>query len=88
MADTDGLEAAVVEGDVERRRQRIRGGFLGFLPGFVYILALSIIGQFMFSDPRATLFNVGGYQLAWSKSCCSPLSLPPWLSRSRSPHQA
>jgi hypothetical protein len=31
----------------------------------VYILALYIAGTFIFVDPRATLIQVGEYQLAW-----------------------
>ena len=63
MADTDHLEAAVVsESDVARRRRRSR---LRYIPGFLLILALFVIGQFIFPDPRATLFDVGGYRLAW-----------------------
>ena len=38
---------------------------LGLVPGFVYILFLYIIGIFVFSDPRAELFNFWGYKLAW-----------------------
>jgi len=57
-------DAAVVsDADAGRRHHKRR--VLGYVPGFVYILLLFIIGQFFFSDPRATLFNVGGYRLAW-----------------------
>jgi hypothetical protein len=63
MADTDHAEAAVVsESDVARRRRR---RVFRYIPGFIYVLALFVIGQLIFPDPRATLFNVGGYQLAW-----------------------
>jgi hypothetical protein len=58
-------EAAVVsESDVARRRRR-RPRVLRYIPGFTYILALFIIGQLIFSDPRETLFDIGGYRLAW-----------------------
>lgn len=61
MADT---EAAVVsESDVARRRRGRR--VFRFIPGFTYILALFIFGQFFFVNPRDTMFNIGGYQLAW-----------------------
>jgi hypothetical protein len=63
MADTDHMEAAVVsESDVARRRRRSR---LRYVPGFIFILALFVIGQLIFPDPRATLFDVAGYRLAW-----------------------
>jgi hypothetical protein len=59
----DHVDAAVVSGsDRARRRQP---GVLGYLPGFVYILTLYIIGKFVFSDPRATLFDILGYRLSW-----------------------
>jgi hypothetical protein len=62
MANHD--DTAVIEGDRVRRR-RSKGGLLGLVPGFVYILILYIIGQFVFFDPRATLFDALGYRLAW-----------------------
>jgi hypothetical protein len=64
-ADADHVGAAVV-GDSDRaHRRRPRGGVFGFVPGFVYILILYIIGKFVFSDPRAILFDVFGYRLSW-----------------------
>jgi hypothetical protein len=61
--DAGYAETAVVSGsDRARRRRR---GFFGYLPGFVYILILYVIGKFVFSDPRATLFDILGYRLAW-----------------------
>lgn len=36
-----------------------------FIPGFLFILLLYIIGYFVFSDPRTPLFTVGSYALAW-----------------------
>jgi hypothetical protein len=63
MTDTGHHEAAVVT-DGDRGRHRKRRVF-GLVPGFVYILALYIFGQLFFSDPRATLFDVNGYRLAW-----------------------
>ena len=35
------------------------------MPGFVYILLLYIVGQFIFPDPRASLFDIWGYRLSW-----------------------
>src|SRR5262245_1935025 len=35
------------------------------VPGFFYILLLFIVGQIMFPDPRATLFSIGEFRLAW-----------------------
>jgi hypothetical protein len=57
------VDAAVVS-DADREH-RSRSRFLGLIPGFVYILALFIFGQIFFADPRATLFDVGGYRIAW-----------------------
>src|ERR687898_1843777 len=65
MTDTEHVEAAVVsESDVARRRRR-RPRVLRYIPGFTYILALFIIGQLIFSNPRETFFDIGGYRLAW-----------------------
>jgi hypothetical protein len=63
MANTDHAEAVVVsESDVARRRRR---RVLRYIPGFTYVLVLFVVGQLIFPDPRATVFNVGGYELAW-----------------------
>jgi hypothetical protein len=45
-----------------RRRRR---SLLRYIPGFIYILVLFVIGQLVFSDPRATLFEIAGYRVAW-----------------------
>ena len=42
-----------------------RTGALRFVPGFLYILALYLLGKFMFADPRATLIQWSEYQLTW-----------------------
>lgn len=42
-----------------------RSGALRFLPGFVYILVLFVVGKFIFPDPRATLVQWGEYHLSW-----------------------
>lgn len=60
----DHTDAAVVS-DSDRGRHHRRHRIFGLIPGFVYILILFIAGQFIFSDPRATLFNIGGFRLAW-----------------------
>jgi len=57
------MDAAVVS-DADRGRHR-KSHLLGLIPGFVYILALYIFGQLFFSDPRAIVFDFGGYRLAW-----------------------
>jgi len=55
-----------VESDSDKaRRRRPRGGVFVYVPGFVYILILYIIGRFVFPDPRAPLFDISGYQLSW-----------------------
>jgi hypothetical protein len=57
------VDAAVIS-DSDRAHYR-KSRFLGLIPGFVYILALFIFGQFFFADPRATLLDFGGYRIAW-----------------------
>jgi len=42
-----------------------RTGALRYVPGFLYILALYVLGKFMFADPRATLIQWSEYQLTW-----------------------
>ena len=57
------VEAAVVgRGD---RTTHKRNPFFRYVPGFVFILILFIAGQLVFADPRATLFDINGYRLAW-----------------------
>lgn len=63
--DTGHVDAAVVSDSDRAHHRRPRGGFLGFVPGFVYILILYIIGKFVFADPRSTLFDIWGYRLSW-----------------------
>jgi hypothetical protein len=65
MTDAGHADAAVVSDGDRGRHHRRRYRFLGIIPGFVYILALFIVGQFIFSDPRSILFSIGGYRLAW-----------------------
>jgi hypothetical protein len=38
---------------------------LKYVPGFLYILALFIVGKLIFADPRATLLHWGEYHLSW-----------------------
>jgi hypothetical protein len=40
-------------------------GPLRYIPGFLYILALFIVGRFVFADPRAVLIQWGEYHLSW-----------------------
>ena len=61
--DADHVGAALA-GDSDRHHRR-RGGALRYVPGFIYILLLYIIGRFIFSDPRASLFDILGYRLSW-----------------------
>lgn len=42
-----------------------RSSALRYVPGFLYILALYILGKFMFHDPRATLIEWSEYRLTW-----------------------
>src|SRR6267154_1229861 len=64
MTDTGHLEAAV-GGDGDRGRHHHKYRVLGYVPGFVYILVLFVVGQLIFLDPRAILYNIGGYRPAW-----------------------
>jgi hypothetical protein len=38
---------------------------LKYTPGFLYILALFIVGRLVFTDPRAVLIQWGEYHLSW-----------------------
>ena len=59
---------AAIDGDQDKHHgRRFRGGFLVFVPGFLYILILYVIGRFVVSEPRAPLFDISGYQLSWSE---------------------
>ncbi len=60
---SEAVEAAVV-GRNDRARRRPNPLFR-YVPGFVLILILFIAGQLIFADPRATLFDINGYRLAW-----------------------
>jgi hypothetical protein len=42
-----------------------RASPLKYVPGFVYILVLYIVGKLIFPDPRATLVQWGDYHLSW-----------------------
>jgi hypothetical protein len=57
--------AVVSDSSDAHPHHRSRNTFLAYVPGFLYILILFVVGQLVFSDPRATLFNIGGYRLAW-----------------------
>ena len=61
----DHVDTAVVDSTDRAHRKRRKGGIFGYVPGFVYIFILYIIGKFVFADPRATLFDVFGYKLSW-----------------------
>src|SRR5262249_18268967 len=63
MAGMDHGTAVVTDSDVRHRHKHRR--ILRYIPGFIYILLLFIVGQFVFSKPNETLFDIGGYRLAW-----------------------
>ena len=64
MTHSEHGEAAVIsESDVPRRRRR--RSVLRYIPGFIFILVLFVIGHVVFADPRATVFDIAGYRLAW-----------------------
>ena len=64
-ADPDRVGATIRSNSDRAHRRRARGGGLGLVPGFVYVLILYIVGQFIIPDARATLFDIWGYQLSW-----------------------
>jgi hypothetical protein len=58
-----------VRDDVSPRLQ-MRGlshprGILRFVPGFLYLLIIYVVGVVAFHDPRAALFHIGAYELSW-----------------------
>lgn len=61
---SEAVEQAAVVGRNDRTTKR-GSRFFRFVPGFVLILILFIAGQLIFADPRATLFDINGYRLAW-----------------------
>jgi hypothetical protein len=48
-----------------RLRDLHRTRALRYVPGFLYILALYVLGKFVFPDPRVTLIQWSDYQLTW-----------------------
>jgi hypothetical protein len=64
MTHSEHGEAAVISESDRARRSR-RRSVLRYIPGFIFILVLFVIGQFVFADPRATVFDIAGYRLAW-----------------------
>lgn len=63
MSDAPYVEPAVVSESDAARRRRPRA--FRYIPGFVYILILFVIGQMVFPDPRAIIFEMDGFRLAW-----------------------
>ena len=41
------------------------GGVLRYVPVFLYIFILYLIGKSVIADPRAPLIALGAYQLSW-----------------------
>jgi len=64
VRSSDGAIASSV-GGAPYVRGTPRTGPLKYAPGFLYILALFIVGKFIFPDPRATLIEWGQYHLSW-----------------------
>jgi hypothetical protein len=59
-------DGALAQAATAARMHHLRqNGALKYVPGFVYILALYVLGKFMFPDPRATLIQWSEYQLTW-----------------------
>jgi hypothetical protein len=65
-SSTTTSEGALAQTATAARVQRLEGsGAHKYVPGFLYILLLYIVGKFIFPDPRATLVQWGEYQLSW-----------------------
>ena len=64
-ADADRVGATIRSSPDRAHRRHTGGGGLSLVPGFVYVLILYIVGRFIISDARATLFDIWGYQLSW-----------------------
>jgi hypothetical protein len=65
-SSTTTSEGALAQTATAARAQRLEGsGAHKYVPGFLYILLLYIVGKFIFPDPRATLVQWGEYQLSW-----------------------
>jgi hypothetical protein len=59
-------DGALAQAATAVRVQGIKGsGAFKYVPGFLYILVLYVVGKFIFPDPRATLIEWGEYQLSW-----------------------
>lgn len=45
--------------------QGLGGGVFRYVPVFLYVLVLYLLGKAAIHDPRAALIHVGAYQLSW-----------------------
>ena len=61
--NTEGARANAATAAYLRGAERV--GAFKYVPGFVYILLLYIVGKLIFPDPRATLVQWGEYHLSW-----------------------
>ncbi len=61
MPEEHEMSAAVLGNSDKLRRRRRNNSF----PGFILIFLLFVVGQLVFNDPRATLFSIANYKLAW-----------------------
>ncbi len=50
--------------NIEFKQGKITGAFR-YVPVFLYILILYLVGKTIIHDPRAALFTLGAYQLSW-----------------------
>ena len=59
--------ATIPVGNDTMRRHKRAGiiGTLSLIPGFAYILALFVIGALVLPDPRASLIEIGPFNLSW-----------------------
>jgi hypothetical protein len=51
--------------ELEIRGARTTSNPLKYVPSFIYILVLYVVGVFAISDPRAALIHWGAYDLSW-----------------------
>jgi hypothetical protein len=61
----DPVDAVVVARSDRDRRRAPWGRVLGYIPGFIYIFILYVVGKLTIADPRAALLDIWGYQLSW-----------------------
>jgi hypothetical protein len=57
--------ATVTDNGADIHIHSVRSGLVKYVPGFLYVVILYVLGTFFFSDPRATFVIWGAYDLSW-----------------------